>query len=51
MKTIKIFLKKKKGKKCEYAPNQYRKLFVENEISEEEKNRKHQYACNLYNDL
>ena len=34
VKTIKIFLKKK-NKKCEYAHIQYRKLFIENELSEE----------------
>ena len=37
VKTIKIFLKKK-NKKCEYAHMQYRKLFIENELSEEKKN-------------
>ena len=36
VKTIKIFLKKK-NKKCEYAHIQYRKLFIENELSEEKK--------------
>ena len=38
-----------RSKKREYNHNRYRKLFVENELSEEEKKR--QYACNLYNDL
>ena len=35
--NYKFFLKKKKTNKCEYALNWYRKLFVENELIEEEK--------------
>ena len=41
MKTIKIFSGEKK---CKYAHNQCRKLFIENELIEEEKNRKCQHA-------
>ena len=48
MKTIKIFSGEKK---CKYAHNQCRKLFIENELIEEEKNRKCQHAWSLYNNL
>lgn len=48
MKTIEIFSGEKK---CKYAHNQCRKLFIENELIEEEKNRKCQHAWSLYNNL
>ena len=51
MKTIKVFLKKKIYKKREYARNQYGKLFKENKFSEEEKNKKLQYARDICNNL
>ena len=41
--------KEQKNKKHRYTRNPNRKLFIENELSEEEKKR--QYALNLYNDL
>ena len=48
VRTIKIFLKKNKTRKGQYVCNQYRRLFIENELSEE-KNEKRQYTGNLYN--
>ena len=44
LKAIKISLKKK-NRKCQYAHERYRYLFIENEPGEEEKIKKHQYAC------
>ena len=41
--------KEEKNKKHRYTRNPNRKLFIENELSEEEKKR--QYALNLYNNL
>ena len=41
--------KEEKNKKQRYTLNPNRKLFIENELSEEEKKR--QYALNLYNNL
>ena len=41
-----------KNRMCEYVCNQYRWLFIENELREEEqKNKKLQYARNLCNNL
>lgn len=48
MKAIKLSLKKKK---YQYACKQYRNRFVENEPSEEEKNRKRQCAREQYRNL
>ena len=42
--------RKLSNKKCEYAWNQYRKLFIENELNKE-KNRKCRYAHNLYDNF
>ena len=50
-KNIIIFLKRNETKKWEYTHNPFGKLFRENEVSEEEKNEKRQYASNLYNNL
>ena len=47
----KLHVTKKSTRKHQYAPERYRKYFIENELSEEEKNKKHQYARNLYNNL
>ena len=47
----------KKAKKCQYARNRYktrnwyRKLFIEKALSEEEKNKKRDNACNWYKNL
>ena len=40
-----------KNKKRVYASNGYRKIFIENQFSEEENNEKHQYERNLHNKL
>ena len=40
-----------KYKKREYACNQYRKIFIENELSGGEKNEIHLYARSLYKNL
>ena len=50
-KNIIIFLKRNETKKWEYTHNAFGKRFRENEVSEEEKIEKHQYASNLYNNL
>ena len=39
-----------KTKKSEYASNRYRRLFIENELSEKKKG-KRQYARDVYNNL
>ena len=46
-----ISLSKEKNRKHQYACEQYRNLFVENEPSKEEKNRNHQYAHKRYRNL
>ena len=43
--------KDEKSRKPQYACQQYRKLFIEDELSERRKNGKHQNAHNLYNNL
>ena len=45
MKAIKIFLKKKKDKKLQYASERHRNL------AEEEKEKKRQYGCEQYKNL
>ena len=42
--------RKLSNKKCEYAWNRYRELFIENELNKE-KNRKCRYAHNLYDNF
>ena len=39
------------NRKRQNAWKWYRSLFKENKLNEEEKNKKHQYACNLDNNL
>ena len=42
--------KEEKTKKSEYASNRYKRLFIENELSEKKKG-KRQYARDVYNNL
>lgn len=44
-------MKKEKYRQCEYTCFQYKKLFIENEHSEEEKNRKRQSFSKKYRTL
>ena len=48
LKAIKIYVKKKKKRKGQYAHERYRNIFIEKEPVREEKNRKCKYACEQY---